>query len=123
MDALHLGYLTAEIFAGLLVLAVVLATSYVVWKRGVFQVQQEALDNFKTALEGEKACREQLEGRVDALELELAARDRQIAKLEGVIQGKDHSMRDWAKAVAESGICAIAFECKDRRLPIEDERG
>lgn len=102
--------LIGAVLASLLSLSILLAFGALIWKRGVFVVQNETIDALIKRVAALEGCVKDLEDREREYEKERA-------RLEGVIAGKDHAIGDIMEAAIESGGCTIAFQCPYRGVP------
>lgn len=84
-------------------LIAVVSAAYIAWNKAI-------IENYKATVESqEKLLRAQA--------VEITALKERVDKLEGQKEGYEFAVEAFAKAVANSGICDIAWQCRQRVLP------
>lgn len=82
--------------------------------KGITDALQKTAETYKGLYEAQVEENRRLKFQVEALMKE-------VSELRGEVRGRERSSIEWTKtvlsAMAESGICADAWTCKNRRLP------
>lgn len=81
-----------------------------IWKRALLDVQERAIAVQAKTLE-------EYERRIKELEKRTTEQDREIARLGGVIAGKDNMLKQLVDAIAETDRCLNAPNCERRAIP------
>lgn len=89
----------------------------VLWtlRTGFFTLQKRTVETLKETVAA-------LDGRVVQLEEKIQEYEQRNSELEGMVEGKDRAIAEIIAGVAKSGLCASAWDCERRVIPVEKPR-
>ena len=97
-----------------------IAFIWVVWKRAVFDLQEKTIVTQSETIDAYEQRFAQLEKDIAKLQAGREEDRKQIAHMNGVIEGKELAMIDFVRAVSTSDICVLAPKCKQRVIPVPE---
>ena len=84
-------------------------------------MNKAAIDNYRVTIDSQEKRLAAQESEITELKAEHADSSRRLDELEGTLlsqeQGYKSAMTIFATAVANAGICAVAWDCSNRVLP------
>lgn len=108
--------LTAAALGAALALAVFAGVVWMIWKRALLSVQSEAIEQYRSALDAAKEQIEALTRKMDDMEKARTEDREEIARLRGVVEGKQETLEDVIVAIAGANVC-LTPDCHTRTTP------
>lgn len=106
-----------QFIAAFVVAAVIIVLGFFVWKNVLLQVQSKAMQVQNEVLEAYEKRIAQLEELAKEQGTQITEQGQQIAKLEGVIEGKNDTIKAIIEAIADTDRCLVAASCVNRVVP------